>query len=600
MPGRDLSRLIELRYDLTLDVYRQRARALAVSAKSDKDTPSIVYYVQEFIGPDLMASIALAFDPYWQFRDLSDSVRNPKSQLLRSFLPVKVVPVNRTKFGVGIFGYKVIETFYTQGVDSLSTGLDPNSSPGWALKYASSSTPGVPNVSTRAVQAQILSWRKDTTWKSRNPGVEIKRKTDKSKLNKQGEFERSSWTIDSFSPPYSSVRYFENYQLQAVPPFTLWAYLKQWYYRNGHYTDGLCATVSRTDITPYESSEQAFALSMMNKYLGEMLPKCLPSRRSFNLYYQMTELKDLPATLRSSLKLWSDIEHQLNKVGFIRALSDVKFWTPSRVRQLSPSMGRVGVHWNADTKAADAYLTFKFGWQSMYQAAMQLLDTPTRATKDVNFLLSKQGQDVTLTTQKRFQLPPSAYPKPSFYGYTDWQAINADGPVDHTVTRSIILKLVVNSGINLPRLDTPKLRTLLISEKLGAVPTPKDLYDIVPWTWMIDWFVGLGDYVNMVGMINSDRQLINYGFMTYKSLTSVTSLLKMNVDQRADGSSSPPNTNWTTGWTESKLQQTCRLVNDYEIRRSISNLGSTKTYSGSGPLSSDQKTILGALFSKFL
>lgn len=570
---------------------------MAVSAKSDKETPSIVYYVQDWIGPDLMGSIALAFDPYWQFSDLSDRIRNPKSQLLRSYLPVKVIPVNRTRFGVGIFGFNVTINGQIEFTEK-DTGL--NGDGPWSIREGlGQHWIDGPYSHVVGTQQQVQSWAKDTTWKSRNPNAKITRKSDKSKLNRQGEFERSSWSISSMGPDYRSTVYGEVYQKEAVGT-DLWYYTKSWLTRHGWYTDGLCATVSRNDLVSFESANQAFALDLMQDNLPAMLAKCLPSRRQFNLAYQITELKDLPATLRSSLAIWRDIEVQMNKIAFIHALSSVSFWTPSRVRQFRPLMGKLGVYWNADTKAADAYLTFKFGWQSIYQASMQLLSTPQRVTQEVNFLLSKQGKDVTMTTQKRFQLPPTAYPALAIHPYDDWQAVNSDGSQSNAVQRSIILRMVVNSGINLPRLDTPKLRSLLVAEKLGAVPTPKDLYDITPWTWMIDWFSGLGDYVNLVGMINSDRQLINFGFLTYKSVMSVTSQQNMLVFHRESGSSSPPNTAWSTGDLYTSIQLAARLENQYELRRSIQDLGPVKTYAGSGPLSSGQQTILGALFSKFL
>jgi hypothetical protein len=51
-------------------------------------------------------------------------------------------------------------------------------------------------------------------------------------------------------------------------------------------------------------------------------------------------------------------------------------------------------------------------------------------------------------------------------------------------------------------------------KKIGLIPTISDFYDLVPWSWLVDWFTGLGDYVHAVDYVNSDPSMINYGFAT--------------------------------------------------------------------------------------
>lgn len=57
-------------------------------------------------------------------------------------------------------------------------------------------------------------------------------------------------------------------------------------------------------------------------------------------------------------------------------------------------------------------------------------------------------------------------------------------------------------------------RWLAEADRLNGVKiTPETLWNLVPWTWLSDWFVTLGDVVSNVSRMGSDRIAMQYGYI---------------------------------------------------------------------------------------
>jgi hypothetical protein len=303
------------------------------------------------------------------------------------------------------------------------------------------------------------------------------------------------------------------------------------------------------------------------------------------------------------------VEHLIGKAGFKKALSSKNWWSSKRINQLSPSLRRVGVHLDPDKGAADAFLTFKFGWESMYQAVVGLVNKPSQITKDTNLVISRNGKFTTLSAGFTYIEPVTSFPSVTIVEppYPTWDYLS--GAYGTTAYRKVKIRMVVNSGFNFPTVDPPKLRQKVWLEKLGLtpydfgngisipLPTPEDLYNLVPFTWLIDWFAGLGEYVKLMTLVNQDRALINWGFMTYTSVTHVNSSFNLFANSTISRTVNPPGgqpsvtrkVNWDLS-AELKMK--------YQLRQSLKSLAVVKTYSGTR-LSATQSSIIGALLSKF-
>lgn len=313
-------------------------------------------------------------------------------------------------------------------------------------------------------------------------------------------------------------------------------------------------------------------------HLDDVLTNCLSSRRLFNAFYQIGELKDLPMMIAKTI----DTRNYL-----LSLLSD-------------PNSALV----SADKASGDAYLNYLFGYKSIEQVVKSLCRLPEKLAKRFNYLLRKNSKRVSQRFTQRYsgveqlgELSPSwTYLVPAAVSYE-----LIDEKVDFQP--DLELRCVVNSTINFPQLAVPKFSDSTYRDMLGLNFPPRiiDLYNLVPWTWLGDWFTGLGKYLDMIETIFYDRDLINVGFITalLTSNIGIAGTLRMRKSRVAVYNSVGDLISETLGDPVDIPYRTIGAM-DYRVRFSIDDLFGVKSVlDKQGLLTDDQKKILGALLTKF-
>lgn len=151
----------------------------------------------------------------------------------------------------------------------------------------------------------------------------------------------------------------------------------------------------------------------------------------------------------------------------------------------------------------------------------------------------------------------------------------------------------MNSTFEFPPVELPQLRRDLSARLYGADIDFKTLYDLVPWSWLVDWFTGFGDYLNVIEAINTDPSLVNYGFVTYKSAGTLLTQQTWKYDDLLDLTYHNPEEHYKTV-TKMTRRVAGKLEWQYQLRKSIGDLG-VSTVSEGVNLSPFQTLILGAL-----
>lgn len=550
--------------DHRVDLYRQAAKDILASNSGDSR------YIISIFGPELIGSLALAFDPFRQFANGSNVVARltdgPK--IVRTRV-IRTQPARKRE-----------ETWY---VTTVSEGYyhDPD---GGLFDYLYSG----PDYNTTSgtdvnpTQEALTGVIRDTT-----------RRTRPMKQT-QGEFElfapklvsptrRKAW-MKSDSLVWNSIGTGQRSRVRAYtravqvgPEFR-------------------CSNASVQALLP---GIRARSDSAMNKNVYGMLDNVLPRHRTYSLFYQAAELRETSLTLRGTLEAWRGFERIIGTDMF-RQLQQTRFrhlWrNPALLRSYARSLGRsTGFNYDElidlDRLAGSAFLTFKFGWESTWRGIVQFLPSPARAARDVNRLVDRIGQDTTFRTRKVWIENEASFPGLTNCDFLHDEDIVASTPKLSGVRRCE-LRLMVNLRVMFPHVDLPRLRAELTRDKLGVYPSASDLYNLIPWTWIVDWFGGLGDYVSLMGTISNDPSLINYGFMTYReeSQTTVTAKgrFRTTISRNIDGDLSVHNND-----TPNLHTGVFRYV--YQRRTSIPSITNVKTYWDSN-LNPNQAAILSSLF----
>lgn len=146
-----------------------------------------------------------------------------------------------------------------------------------------------------------------------------------------------------------------------------------------------------------------------------------------------------------------------------------------------------------------------------------LLRAPALVAKDINFFISRQGRPTTLRSSKKISRVLAFHPdfETEVFNLFDEPPVSSSQEV--TTDDSGLINCVINATIEFPKVDIPSMSELSVFwHKLGADLSPADVYDLMPWTWLTDWFTGASDYFHMLESINYEQSLINYGLISYK------------------------------------------------------------------------------------
>jgi hypothetical protein len=374
--------------------------------------------------------------------------------------------------------------------------------------------------------------------------------------SKLGEFELFVPTIHAPSRNSSYSDYIESYFVAGG--FLQVANSRKQYSSHG---TGPAMTIDPSNINTVLFSERSDATSYFTKYGYGLIRDTLPEHPEFQLLYNVAELKDLPEMFRNTLRLFKDLQSQLFSIKGV----------------------------------GNQYLNLKFGWESTLSALKDLLYTPTRIAKRINYLLARRGVATTFRTRKKFldgvsSIPPSTFP---LHGFTEYNVVSSGT----TSSRDIELRCMLNCTLDFPSILVPEVRSDLWTTLLGANPTPTDLYNLIPWTWLIDWFSGIGDYLTLIDRVSRDPSLINYGFLSYVSRGKVTySYVTRTIDTHQI--IYPPQPTWSQNTTNLN-PYSAEFAYRYHRRIDAASISGVKAVSKPTTLSADQLAIIGALLTKW-
>lgn len=398
-----------------------------------------------------------------------------------------------------------------------------------------------PQNAVSTTQGRLKGLIKDTTVRTRPIGVD------------QGEAEMFLPEIHS---PSRSVTWVESETLSAGED--LWGpFLDTVKDTATSFNRGVGATISQGTLDTLRAYEQARAPVMLNKNMEMLYSNALPTSRRFDAIREIGELKDLPSLI---------------KQGFETFLSTGAGGTPTQAM-------------------SNLFLAKEFGIDPIVSTVHKLLRLPSEIAKRVNYLIAREGKPTSLHAYHNY-----GEPLESTAGFTYSPLISETAVGTFTTGfRQVELRSTINCLVKFPPLEMPSLKEDLADRIWGARFRAQDLYNLMPWTWLIDWFAGIGDYMDTFCTINENPSTINYGFLTYVSKGEVTSTYLGTVPwstSRKVSTTAPIVTE--TGIIPTSHQSVLRYK--YYLRKDIAELRDVKLNWNPSTLSDFQLSILQALY----
>jgi hypothetical protein len=334
---------------------------------------------------------------------------------------------------------------------------------------------------------------------------------------------------------------------------------------------GPTARISPTVVSALMASEELLASSLMAKHAISMYKGILPSARTYTLFRNLVELRDIPRSI-------TQLRTTIRNLGSHYDSMTIPHKVRKQVTSFNTSLRDIPKEW----------LSYSFGWRQTYSDMMGLLTSPQKIGNKINFLIRRGNKPTTFRSKRNYSSEGAAS---SGFVY-DVTLPERGSTTEHSISRETELRMVVNATIPFPPIDVPRLMRNDFMHKMGVLPTFTDLYNLVPWTWLVDWFTGLGTYIELIDNISMDRNLINWGVITSETKGKLTTRHQTYVESLAHHSVN------ATGYTDTTrvlYPHTSDLYFFSHLRKDVSSVYDVSIATDPSTLSAYQNSILGAL-----
>lgn len=508
------------------------------SAKVSSGAESFVEnLIWRLIPYSYIRSFAIAIDPYYKFK----------------VSPVSIIAANRTRTKVSssIFS-QITRRPYNRDRLFANSHL-PNGCPRDDLGWEDKSVYTTPDYfKTGGNKRMTMS---DTTFRTRPFGCEYGEseffKFIESNPDRHTAFLEDStqlWYLSSCAIRADWYRWVKDYRTTISP---------------GSY-------ITQDAVDKLRLQVKAKADAFMVAKTPELVRRAMPESRSFNLGRSIIELKDLPRSIESMKSTVLDFSRLLKSM-------------PKDVEK----------YLHASQHIPSEYLSFVFGWRQLVSDIFDTLVKPQKIAKRINNLVIRNGKNTTFRSKSKKidRFVPGA---------SSWTYISSGRDLTAVSTTEVMmtseLRVMLNAKFDFPPVDQVNFRHDLFLKKLGASPGPSDFYDLVPWTWLFDWFTGFGNYLHIMEEIASDRSLVNFGFSTVSTEGSLTTNFKYKNSFTTNMRIYPS----ANHEDKQIVENTHVSVLDFEYynRRDVATVSNVKAISDMGTLTPYQNTILGALLAQ--
>lgn len=516
-----------------LEIYKERAKRNAAEAAG------VERFVYKLFGSELIGSIAFAIDPFAKFR-ATEYANDEVYKRLKT--PVRL----RTRTRSRPTRYNVWRRHKRNKTSANYKLAGPNTDYGPMIGFWVDVTNSTGNYSP-CDQHYLPEYSIDTVSSRRPKGI------------KGGIFEKYEY---DFNCPGLAVNK-RTYSTNSFPPMFGGFGQRASSLTIDEFTETSCAAMTLADQTVFLNDLRAQADHQMEKNAFRLLSKCIPTAPRFDLNRSIAELKDFKGVAKSLAGVRSTAD-------IVKRLSEMKEFFYKLQKQ------------------PDLILSLNFAVVPVLSDIQAILDLPARVAKRVNFLIARNGKPTMYRTKSPCE--PWSYSPPGFT--FDYSGLYDSYSVSSSFRHEAELRMAVEAIFEFPPVDLPEVRDDLVQHLYSTDPSFTGFYNLIPWTWLVDWFTGFGNYISIIEKINNDRSLINDGYLTYACKGSISNQQTIKLhDQRDIWERPSANVSITT--KHSKLN-TVSLDYSFQKRVKLSSLGVNSTVVPDS-MSPFQQLIIGAL-----
>ncbi len=297
------------------------------------------------------------------------------------------------------------------------------------------------------------------------------------------------------------------------------------------------SNLSKAD--PYTGGVLTSESALGSEAYDRLRPKLSHADLSVFLY----ELKDTSRMLSTSAHFFKDVFRQYSVVTEMKNLSVSDKWLQNYwadLRRLTPNN-------QTARKAADNYLNHTFGWVPFVNDLLKINEAYQNQRKYVDQITKDNGSwirrvrtisdDHTETVDSHSGFSQGIAWRPEFDSMTSDMSVGTYSRyrLDRRTIKHSRIWAAGSFTYYRPEFDrtlsdyesnwNDAMRLLTI---YGARINPYILWKITPWTWLVDWFIGIGTLIDRAVSWGQDGVVSRYMYLMKHSITSVQHLVTVN------------------------------------------------------------------------
>lgn len=171
--------------------------------------------------------------------------------------------------------------------------------------------------------------------------------------------------------------------------------------------------------------------------------------------------------------------------------------------------------------AGSEYLNVQFGWKPFLSDILKAAQALQQASK----LIRQFERDSGRTVRRRFAFPESVSTETSSQHpsyrlfpnlYIPLQTVSIPPTESHTVnTRRVWFSGAYSYVLPVGSTNLQKLERYeaLAQKLLGTRITPDTLWELAPWSWLVDWKFTIGDTLSNASKFSADSLVLRWGYL---------------------------------------------------------------------------------------
>lgn len=237
------------------------------------------------------------------------------------------------------------------------------------------------------------------------------------------------------------------------------------------------------------------------------------------------------------IPLWSEEQALLNSkspILYKRArpgnpTADVGVTLTEFVREGLPNIpGRLLARLRNMRSVGKEYLNVQFGWAPLVRDIQKMYETYRRLDQHLKQLSRDNGKSIrrrrSLGVQTSSSITTESFTRPyeRIFNPPPWAALSTGSSTLSVLTKTEEEYWFVGSfRYYIPDIGSDQWTRRATRALFGANPTPEVLWNVLPWSWLLDWFGNIGDVVSNISPNAADNLTSEYAFTMHRKITKV-------------------------------------------------------------------------------